>query len=863
MRNKKRFIALLLIAVIAGGALYYYSQQAKNRFPVLGIKKHDKGGYGFYVDEKPFIIRGVCYNPIPVGKDYTYDFFSDPGKPWITDGKLMKEAGINAVRLYRVDQNPVSVKKVISDLRNKFGIQSFVGHYLGFWDWPPANYANAQFRKSMMREVLEMVETYKDQPGNIGWILGNENNYSFDRNIREWSSDAIDAIEDPKERWAEKARIYYSYVNELAAEIKKIDSTRPIIMGIGEVKSLEIAAQVTPDIDVIGVIAYRGAGFGNLFRTIQQTYDKPVLVIEYGADRFNAYSREEDQSSQARFVELQWKDIERNSAIRTSKGNVIGGLLFEWTDEWWKANENLAHTWGIQDRSAQWSNSSYYYDYEAPGRMNINEEWFGIVAIKQRPEELDSGIDKRVPTSAYHRLKKYWKNEIVWNGLTDSNATVASNDSDVSEESSTPSQAIAEKANSTSESLIKEEQMVSSISNQAPTHFQSSINQNATGGYDWIYGASTNFAKGVVYNPTPIGFSHDYNVSLDPEKPWLVDGKLMKNAGINAVKMMYTGSQHALVLKQTIHELHQTYGIQTVLVHDLNFWNSTQINYGDANDQAEVEKSVIEMVALMADEEGISSWVIGSQNNNSFDSGLKAWTTPEIKLLNSPMEQWKQKANIYYVFINRLAEAIKLVDSKRPVVMGVDETKSLKLASNLIPAVDVVGVMAFRGDALGDAIKEVNTLTGKPVMLLEFGIDRFNAISSKEDQSAQAEALKNQLKELEAYSVLHKNSGILIGAFIYEWSDQWWKARPSVRSSWNIQDELAQRENPNFTYDYSPASPKMNVNEEWFGIIALKSDSVASIDQRIPTLAYEVVRDAWTTPGWMLNKSERQSLGVV
>ncbi|MCA9395651.1 MAG: hypothetical protein KC649_00660, partial [Candidatus Omnitrophica bacterium] len=818
-------------------------------------------------DGKPFIVRGVCYNPIPVGKDYEYDFFSDPGKPWVADGKLMKEAGINAVRLYRVDKNPESVKKVISGLKNKFGIYSFVGHYLGFWDWPPANYSDANFRQKMMQDVLRTVETYKDQPGNIGWILGNENNYSFDRNIRDWSSEEIDAIKDPKKRWEEKARIYYSYVNELAVEVRKIDPTRPIIMGIGEVKSLEIAAQVTPDIDVIGVIAYRGAGFGNLFRTIQQTYDKPVLVIEYGADRFNAYTKEEDQTSQARFVELQWKDIERNSAIRTSKGNVIGGLLFEWTDEWWKANENLGHTWGIHDRTAQWSNSSYYYDYEAPGRMNINEEWFGIVALKQKPEEMDSGIDKRVPTSAYHRLKKYWKNEIVWNGIDIADDSESADDASL--QTSADSASVLGETDSNDSNTAKIVSLTESVDEavsdapapvmpaaEVPADFKSSITKNSSGGYNWNYMGFKNFSKGVVYNPAPVGQNYDYRMFLDPTKPWRVDGELMKKAGINSVKLMYSGAENAQNLKEMVHELYEDFGIQTVLVHDLNFWNSPQVNYGSPADQKMVMSNVEEMVSLLADEKGISAWVLGSQNNLSFDSGLRAWTTDEVNAYLDPTDQWKEKAKIYYSFINKIAEKVKGIDSHRPVVMGVDEIKSLGIAADLIPSVDAVGIASFRGNGIGDVIKEANNTTGKPVMIMEFGIDRFNALTSKEDQQAQADAIKIQIEQLQSLSSVHKGTGVLVGAFIYEWSDQWWKARPSVRSSWLIQDENAQSSNPDFAYDYSSSDQNLNVNEEWFGIVALKANPAVSADQRVPTLAYQTVKDMWTNSSWTITKNQ-------
>ena len=87
-------------------------------------------------------------------------------------------------------------------------------------------------------------------------------------------------------------------------------------------------------------------------------------------------------------------------------GNSLGGTVFEWSDEWWKGNENLPNTWTIQDTAAHWNNASYYYDSDVPGGMNMNEEWWGIVALD--PENKDNGMDARVPKKSYQVLQSLW-----------------------------------------------------------------------------------------------------------------------------------------------------------------------------------------------------------------------------------------------------------------------------------------------------------------------------------------------------------------------------------------------------------------------------------------------------------------------
>jgi len=394
---------LLLLAGVLGVALW---PTLSKRGP-SEIRIDKTGPYKLLADGKPFLVKGVCYSPVAIGKDYEFNFWGDATKPWLEDGRLMKAMGVNTVRFYKAGKNPEEVRRVIDDLYREYGIRTLMGTYLGFWNWPPPNYSDDSFKEDIKTEVLEMVRLYKDSPGVLMWILGNENNYSFDQNppVQRWTSDAIDALPTPEAQRAERARLYYSFVNDLAKEIKKIDPRHPVVMGVGEVSSLEMAKLVCPDVDVLGMIAYRGPTFGNLFRQVKQKFDLPVLMIEYGADSFNALKRKPDEKSQAEFLKLQWKDIERNAYSGNAEGNSLGGVIFEWNDEWWKGNENLPHTWDVHEEAGQWGNPSYHTDAEVKDRLNINEEWFGVVGLEQTSE---GALDKRVPKKSYETMKSLW-----------------------------------------------------------------------------------------------------------------------------------------------------------------------------------------------------------------------------------------------------------------------------------------------------------------------------------------------------------------------------------------------------------------------------------------------------------------------
>ncbi|MCK4912676.1 MAG: hypothetical protein KAS05_03035, partial [Candidatus Omnitrophica bacterium] len=92
----------------------------------IEIKSTEKGGYLLYVDGEVLLLKGVGYSPTPIGKGHDYDFFSDPNKPWLIDGKLMKEAGINCVRIYSPGKDLEKVKEFISDMYENFGIYTLM-----------------------------------------------------------------------------------------------------------------------------------------------------------------------------------------------------------------------------------------------------------------------------------------------------------------------------------------------------------------------------------------------------------------------------------------------------------------------------------------------------------------------------------------------------------------------------------------------------------------------------------------------------------------------------------------------------------------------------------------------------------------
>ena len=91
------------------------------------IQKLKNQHYRLIVKGSTYIVKGVCYNPIPTGSNHEYDWWSDKAKPWLIDGKLMKAMGVNTIRLYQSHEDPQEVRQVIRDLYKLYGIRTLMG----------------------------------------------------------------------------------------------------------------------------------------------------------------------------------------------------------------------------------------------------------------------------------------------------------------------------------------------------------------------------------------------------------------------------------------------------------------------------------------------------------------------------------------------------------------------------------------------------------------------------------------------------------------------------------------------------------------------------------------------------------------
>ena len=301
-------------------------------------------GRTLLVNGRPFVMKGVCWNPVPKGADHPAGLdYSGLGA---VDIPLMQAAGINTVRTYE----PVTDRTVLDALYA-------AGIYIlnTVYPWGGADASSA----------ATYVNAVKDHPAVLMWVIGNE-----------WNYNGLYVSLSHEESIAR--------INDVAEIILSNDTEHPIATVYGELPSSE-TINAMPNIDIWGINAYRGISFGDLFTNWEAipVPEKPMFMAEFGADAFNANLPGYDPDSQATAVTALIQEIMTN---RTTLGGVVlGGTIFEWADEWWKAGNIDVH-----DDGGVAPGGGPYPD------QTFNEEWWGIVDID------------RTPRTAYDALKQLY-----------------------------------------------------------------------------------------------------------------------------------------------------------------------------------------------------------------------------------------------------------------------------------------------------------------------------------------------------------------------------------------------------------------------------------------------------------------------
>jgi len=361
-------------------------------------------GVKLLVNGKSLMINGMNWDYFPVGTNYNYSLWtqSDDFIKAALDMEMpmLTNMGVNAIRVYTGIQ-----PKWIKYIYEKYGIYTMLNHSFGRYgltlsgNWVAnTDYSDPRVHDLLLKEVNEIVAEYKNTPGLLLYLLGNENNYGLF-----WQGAETEDIPMADRKSTIAAKAMYNLFNKAVLSMKAIDKSHPIAICNGDLLFLDIIAEECKDIDIFGVNMYRGVSFGDAFQKTKDVLNKPILFTEFGSDAYNTLRSEEDQQSQAYYLQHNWKEIYQNAAGVGKAGNSIGGFTFMFSDGWWKykQTENL----DIHDSHASWANGGYLNDY-VEGENNMNEEWYGICAKGQTDGR---GHYQLYPRAAYYLLQQVHK----------------------------------------------------------------------------------------------------------------------------------------------------------------------------------------------------------------------------------------------------------------------------------------------------------------------------------------------------------------------------------------------------------------------------------------------------------------------
>lgn len=172
---KKFYLALLLLSLACGA----HAQSV--RVSIMA----EANGMKLQVNGKDFMVNGMNWDYFPVGTNFSYSLWNQPDDiiqaALDSEMSMLKNMGINTIRQYTGVPS-----RWITYIYENYGIYTMLNHSFGRYGltlsgaWVPnTEYADPRVRTLLLAEVTKMVNDYKDTPGLLLYLLGNENNYGL------------------------------------------------------------------------------------------------------------------------------------------------------------------------------------------------------------------------------------------------------------------------------------------------------------------------------------------------------------------------------------------------------------------------------------------------------------------------------------------------------------------------------------------------------------------------------------------------------------------------------------------------------------------------------------------------------------
>jgi len=335
--------------------------------------------------------------------------------------------------------------------------------------------------------------------------------------------------------------------------------------------------------------------------------------------------------------------------------------------------------------------------------------------------------------------------------------------------------------------------------------------------------------KGVNYSPIPIGvdpeitppygdyFTSNYTPIYERDLP------LLRQMGATTIRpwVWNNGNGHTDFLDKAYND-----GIKPIYVI-ITFWMDPVLypDISSPDGREKIKADFRTMVAAYKNHPAVLMWSIGNELNSSKMYGDKLGDL--FSLINDMAHEAHNEEGAYYhPVITPLAD--------------IDLINTIVTYEPLMPDLDIWGANIYRGSSFGTFFNDFKAISGKPLIILGFGIDAYDENKEDEYENAgipyQATYAESLWKEISA------NLDVCLGGLIRAYSDEWWLGK--FGNTLGGCPDLDPVFHSPCGHPSSSSDPDGFVNYEWFGIMRVKKNGT-SLDIMEPRKAYTTLKSLW------------------
>jgi hypothetical protein len=313
-------------------------------------------------DGSPFFAQGVCYQPTPIGNDGANDrrlgayaragdfFTADCAALHDRDLPLLRGMGANVLRVYGWNSS-LSHTAFLDRCYNGGSQPLFL--LLNLWIDPATDWTSATAVVAIAQRYVALDASVANHPAVLGILIGNEVNAQNGNGAKP---------------------AFWAAMNTIAQTIKTANPSRLVSVAVTDaLPQVQANNASLPVVDFWSMQIYRHPAFGSFFADYAAVSAKPLLLSEFGLDAYD-HANSREYLDNAAFVGERlaslWGEIFDASA---GAGAVCsGGCVFEYSDEWYKADTEGWMRW-------QHDAGGYAAPWLPDGWGD--EEWWGLFAV--------------------------------------------------------------------------------------------------------------------------------------------------------------------------------------------------------------------------------------------------------------------------------------------------------------------------------------------------------------------------------------------------------------------------------------------------------------------------------------------------